>query len=295
MKGIRDIKQRIQSVKNTGQITKAMQLVAAAKMKQAQDQALANRHYSFLLCEMASTLREHIQNLEHSLLEARPMTNRGIIVISTNKGLCGSLNTNLLRLLSHLPKHNTHFACCGKKALQALARTQCSILAEFEVPEKPSFHSIQPLLRYMITLFMEGKIDTIEVAYPSFINTLMQEAVLEKVVPIIDLEASLERLQKQYKIPPSTLPKDTRQMNFEPSQEALLAEIPLLFVKQSIYHSFLEARAAEHSARMVAMKTATDNSKNLIQDLTLEYNKARQALITQEILEISAATLAQKG
>lgn len=294
MKGIRDIKRRIKAVKSTGQITRAMQLVSAAKMKQAQEQALSNRHYSFLLYEMARSLQEHLQELKHPLLEDRPIQNRGILCISTNKGLCGALNSSLLRLINHLPRETTHFICSGKKALQSLARLQCSILAEFEIPEKPSFHSIQNLLTYMIELFLDGQIDTIEVAYSGFVNTLVQEACLEKIVPIIDLKSSIERLEKQYKIAVSELDKDDRMFHFEPSKEDILDSLPLLFVKQNIYHCFLEARAAEHSARMVAMKTATDNSKNLIQELTLEYNKARQSMITQEILEISASTLAQQ-
>ncbi len=292
MKGIRDIKRRIKAVKNTGQITKAMQLVAAAKMKQAQQRNLAHRPYALLFHQVVACLQNRIHNLSHPLLEARPIKKRGILCISSNKGLCGPLNTNIIRALQAIPKDSAHFICSGEKVLQALSRMQYSVLADFKVEDKLSFHSIKVIAEYMIKLYQEGTIDTIELLYPSFINTLMQETLNEILAPIDNLSASLNALRKSYKISQKDLQADTRSFEFEPSATLLLQEIPPLFIKQKIYHAFLEARASEHSARMVAMKTATDNAKTLIQDLSLEYNKARQAMITQEILEIASASSA---
>lgn len=291
MKGIRDIKRRIKAVKNTGQITKAMQLVAAAKMKQAQQRTLAHRPYALLFHQVVSSLGSRIDTLAHPLLEPRVVQKRGILCISSDKGLCGPLNTNLTRAIQAIPKDSAHFVCAGDKALQALSRLQYSVLADFEVPDKLSFHAIKTVAEFTLKLYTEGTIDTIEILYPSFINTLIQDTQLEKLAPIDDLAASLEGLKKTYKLPLATS-VDARKIEFEPTAAAILEEIPLLFIKQKMYHAFLEARAAEHSARMVAMKTATDNAKKLVQSLSLEYNKARQAMITQEILEIASSSLA---
>lgn len=292
MKGIRDIKRRIKAVKNTGQITRAMQLVAAAKMKQAQQRTLSHRPYALLFHQVVSCLGNRIDKLVHPLLEARPVKKRGILCISSDKGLCGPLNTNLARAIQAIPKDSAHFICAGDKALQALSRIQYSVLADFKVADKLSFHAIKTIAEYMLQLYLDGTIDTIEVLYPSFINTLIQETLTEKLAPIDDLSASLEGLRKTYKLKLKDTQSDNRRFEFEPTSALLLEEVPLLFIKQKIYHAFLEARAAEHSARMVAMKTATDNAKKLIQSLNLEYNKARQAMITQEILEIASSSLA---
>lgn len=289
MKGIRDIKRRIKAVKNTGQITKAMQLVAAAKMKQAQQRSLAHRPYALLFHQVFACLQNRMGTFSHPLLESRPVKKRGILCISSDKGLCGPLNTNSIRALQAIPKDSAHFICAGDKALQALSRMQYSILADFKVEDKLSFHSIKVIAEYMIKLYEEGTIDTLELLYPSFINTLVQELMHETLAPIDNLESTLKALRKSYKISHKDLQGDTRSFELEPSATILLQEIPPLFIKQKIYHAFLEARAAEHSARMVAMKTATDNAKTLIQSLNLEYNKARQAMITQEILEIASA------
>lgn len=292
MKGIRDIKRRIKAVKNTGQITKAMQLVAAAKMKQAQQRNLAHRPYALLFHQVVACLENRIDKLSHPLLEARPVKKRGILCISSDKGLCGPLSTNLIRAIQGVSKDSAHFICAGEKALQALSRMQYSVLADFKVEDKLSFHSIKVMAEYIIQLYEAGTIDTLELLYPSFVNTLMQETIHEILAPIDNLRTSLNALRKSYKIHLRDIPSDHRSFEFEPSATLILQEIPPLFIKQKIYHAFLEARAAEHSARMVAMKTATDNAKTLIQSLSLEYNKARQAMITQEILEIASASSA---
>ena len=229
-------------------------------------------------------------SLTHPLLETRPVKKRGILCISPDKGLCGPLNTNLIRTIQAIEKESVHFICVGEKALQALSRMQYSVLADFKVEDRLSFHSIKVIAEYMIQLYEEGTIDTIELVYPSFINTLLQETLQETLAPIDNLATSLKALRKSYKISQKDLQVDARSFEFEPNALTLLQEVPPLFIKQKIYHAFLEARAAEHSARMVAMKTATDNAKTLIQSLHLEYNKARQAMITQEILEIASAS-----
>jgi F-type H+-transporting ATPase subunit gamma len=291
MKGIREIKGRIKSVKNTAQITKAMQLVAASKMKRAQDSALAGRPYAILLAQILFSIREHVEKIDHPLFTERPVKHRGLLVVSTDKGLCGALNHNLFRMLGEVDRDTTRHICIGRKATQYVSRTGRNLLADFSVSDKVNFSEVRVVVEYMIKQYLEGEIDTIEVLYPMFVNSLTQEPRLIKLAPLgANAAEALAELQKRLKLDVGDHPVDQRDMIFEPSAAAILEELPPLFIKQEIYQVILDAKASEHSARMVAMKSATDNAKSLVEDLSLEYNKARQAAITQEILEIAAAT-----
>lgn len=292
MPSTKEIRTRIKSVKNTAQITKAMQLVAASKMKRAQDSALAGRHYSLLLAEIFNSLIHRSESLKHPFMTERPVRKRGILVISTDKGLCGGLNSNLFRKLITDIKTPAAFVAIGRKAVQFISRTQRELLADFQVSDQVPFYEVRVVVEFMVQSFIEGRIDTIEVLHQGFVNTLVQEPILKHLVPIRDMSEQLDALKRRLHLKLADAGDDEREMIFEPSAEAIMAELPQLFVKQQIYHSMLTAKASEHSARMVAMKAATDNAKKLTGDLTLEYNKARQAAITQEILELSAAGVA---
>tara|TARA_B100001248_G_scaffold262589_1_gene259793 strand:+ start:92948 stop:93826 length:879 start_codon:yes stop_codon:yes gene_type:complete len=291
MKGLREIKGRIKAVKNTAQITKAMQLVAASKMKRAQDNALAKRPYSLLLTEILESVAPKLEGLKHPLLEKRTINKRGVLVVATDKGLCGALNSNLFRSILAM-REEARFVAIGRKATQYLSLASCELLADFTVKDSVPFQEVRMVVEYMMKLYEDGEIDTIEVLFPSFKNTLVQEPILETLVPFGSLTEGLKALRKRHGVEEKPHAEDNREMLFEPTVQAILDELPTLFVKHEIYYRILEAKASEHSARMVAMKTATDNANNLIDDLTLEYNKARQANITQEILEISAASMA---
>lgn len=290
MKGIREIRQRIKSVKSTAQITRAMQLVAASKMKKAQQMAIASRPYSLLMAEIIASVIDQTESISHPFLETRPIEKRGILVVATDKGLCGPLNTNLLRQAVGVEK-NTFFVTIGKKATQFLSRSGFHVAAEFHVSDRASFSEVRLAVDYMIREYLSGKIDTIEVLYTRFINTLSQQTILQSMLPFVDMHQTLEALRKRLGKDRvlHQAPDDQRDMLFEPSAKDILEALPELFLKQEIYQMVLESKASEHSARMVAMKTATDNAKNLVSDLTLDYNKARQAGITQEILEIAAS------
>jgi len=289
MKGIREIKHRIKSVKNTAQITRAMQLVAASKMKKAQSAALAGRPYSLLMAEILQSLIDNVEHIEHPFFHERPVECRGVLIISTDKGLCGALNTNLMRHLSDI-QGPTRFITMGRKAAQFLARSGKDIWADFSITDQASFSEVRPVAEMLIRSYLEGKIDRVDVLYTRFINTLKQEVVLAPLLPLSGLQSSLEMLKKRAGKNPHDRIEDDRPICFEPNPQALIEALPELFIKQEIYQMTLEAKASEHSARMVAMKSATDNAKALVEDLTLEYNKARQAAITQEILEIAAST-----
>jgi len=291
MKGIREIRQRIRAVKNTSQITKALQLVASSKMKRAQDAAIAGRAYAALLAQMMESLADKVGVANHPLFLPRPVVKRGIVLISTDKGLCGPLNSNLFRQVAEIPSQQARFISVGRKGTQYLARTGRDLLADFSVSDRVGYNEVRPVVEFVTQAYLDGKIDTVEVLYSSFVNTLRQEPLLIPLVPFTSLRETIDRLREKLGQPASAeTPDNGAQMLFEPSPEEIIDLLPPLFLKQEIYQFLLGAKASEHSARMVAMKSASDNAKQIVGDLTLEYNKARQASITQEILEIAAAS-----
>ncbi|MDD5262072.1 MAG: ATP synthase F1 subunit gamma [Methylacidiphilales bacterium] len=289
MAALRDIRRRIKSVKNTAQITKAMQMVAASKMRRAQDQALAGRPYAEQMDKMLRSLSRRAGRLEHPLWNSRPQKTPCALLITTDKGLCGGLNTNLLREAAGLPRE-TVFVSVGRKGKQFLARSGRNLLADFEIAEKAGFGEVKQVSKFLIDKFLAREVDSLSVLYPKFINTLVQKSQKLQVLPIQDLANTDPGLlagkshAQQEANPVEHL--------YEPDVETLLSELLPAYVHFQVYHMLLEARASEHSARMVAMKTATDNASQLVKELTLEYNKARQAAITNEILEISSAQMA---
>ena len=296
MASTRDIRRRIKSVKNTKQITKAMELVAASKMRKAQQSATAGRAYATLMAEMLATLGGRVGEVRHPFLEKREVKKRGILVVTTDKGLCGPLNANLFKMITEI-KDPASYTVIGRKGAQFLGRTKREMVADFEIHDKVPFSEVKAVAEFLTKQYLDGQIDTIEVLYPRFVNTLLQEAALHPLLPLNDLEAVVRDLRES-KLggeDAHKTPADPREMKFEPAPEKVLAELLPLYINQQIYFMVLNAKASEHSARMVAMKTASDNASNLIEDLTLEYNTARQAAITQEILEISASTLSNQG
>ena len=296
MANLRDIRRRIKSVKNTRQITRAMQLVSSSKMKRAQDAALAGRPYAFILGQMLNTVSRALQasgaDIEHPFFEKRSVKRRGILLLSTDKGLCGPLNTNLFRLISEQVLGEASFFTVGKKGAQYVAREGLDQAGAYEISDKAESKEVVPLVDSAIAAYKAGHIDTLEIAYPSFVNVLVQEPVLLPILPILDLESMLAELKKKIKGDAELEIDESRAIAFEPSAADILASLPERYVEFMIYQMILESRASEYSARMVAMKSATDNASKLVDSLTLDYNKARQAAITQEILEIAAASAA---
>ncbi len=297
MANLRDIRRRIKSVKNTRQITRAMQLVASSKMKRAQDAAVAGRPYAALLAELLSTvsnkMKEQELKINHPFLQQREVRHRGVLLFSTDKGLCGPLNSNLFRKVVEDTDENTRFIAVGRKAAQFVSRTQRELLADFTVSDYVTYAELRPLLFFIRDAFLEGKIDTIEIAFPRYINVLVQEPTIFPLIPVLDIDTALKQLRQIAGLPDASEEShDKRKMLFEPDLETILSRLPGLYARTLIYQLLLESKASEYSARMVAMKAATDNASNLVDDLTLDYNKARQAAITQEILEIAAASSA---
>jgi F-type H+-transporting ATPase subunit gamma len=277
-----DIRRRIRSVKNTAQITKAMQMVAASKMRKSQAAALSGRPYQEVLFRVLAALRGKVDPQASPLLVERPVRRELILVISSDKGLCGALNTNLFRELTAIDAVDPSFSAVGRKAVQFLVRTRRNLLADFQVSELPRTREVRPIANFCAEKFLSGEVDRVRVVYSKFINTLVQQATTVNLLP-----ASSEELlgeEKGEKLP-------TGEFLFEPSEQGVLSAILPHYITFQIFQMILDARASEHSARMVAMKNATDNAKQLVKDLTLEYNKVRQAGITTELLEIASAQL----
>jgi F-type H+-transporting ATPase subunit gamma len=290
-KGLREIRNRIKSVKSTGQITRAMQLVASSKMKRAQDSARAGRAYAELLGEILDTAQSKVGDFTHPLLTKREVKVRGILLVTPDKGMAGALNGNLVRLAAE--QKDAVFVCIGRKGAQALARSGRKVLADFPVTDRANFNEVRPAAEYLLKAFSDGVVDTVEVLFAHFKNTMVQAPRVQQLLPADSLVNQARDFRAKLGLPEPKLDEDERDMIFEPSAGAILNELPALFFKQAVYQAVLEAKASEFSARMVAMKAATDNAKKIAAALSLEYNKARQAAITQEILELTAGAAAQ--
>jgi len=288
MASTRDIRRRIKSVKNTRQITKAMELVAASKMKKAQSVAIAGRAYAQLMSEMLGALGDRVEESQHPFLAQRTVKTRGIILVTTDKGLCGPLNANLFKLVTDI-KGPAKFAVIGRKGSQFLARTRRDLLADFQVNDRVPFNDVKVVAEFMVKQYLEGVVDTVEIIFPRFKNTLMQVPTVMPLLPLSSVTAMIADLRSAGGHIAPAAKSGGNQMLFEPNAATVLEALLPLYVNREIYQQVLDAKASEHSARMVAMKTAKDNATKLLGDLTLEYNKARQAGITQEILEIAAA------
>ena len=290
-KGLREIRNRIKSVKSTGQITRAMQLVASSKMKRAQDSARAGRAYAELLGEILDTAQAKVGDFSHPLLTKRDVKVRGILLVTPDKGMAGALNGNLIRLAAE--QKDAVFVCIGRKGAQALARSGRKVLADFPVTDRASFAEVRPAAEYLLKAFTEGAVDTVEVLFAHFKNTMVQTPRVQQLLPADSLVTQAREFRAKLGLPEPKIEEDERDMLFEPSAAAILNELPALFFKQAVHQAVLESKASEFSARMVAMKAATDNAKKIGAALSLEYNKARQAAITQEILELTAGAAAQ--
>jgi F-type H+-transporting ATPase subunit gamma len=285
MASTQDLRRRIKSIRNIGQLTKAMQMVAASKMRRAQQAALAGRPYAGLMNKVLVSLQKHTDPKLHPLLQVREVRKELVIVLSTDKGLAGALNTNLFREVTNFDTAKSDYVVSGRKARQFIARTKRNLLADFELKDAPSFVETKPIANFAIEKFLNREVDKVTVLFSHFLNTINQQPTIRTLLPIspFDLPKTADGGGREDAMP---------EYEFEPTPEAVLDVILPYYVQYQVYQMILDARASEHSARMVAMKNATDNAKEFIRDLTLEYNKMRQASITTELLEIATAQMA---
>ena len=293
MANTQDIRRRIKSIRNTAQITKAMQMVAASKMRKAQQHALAGRPYASLMNRVLVSLQQRTDPKMHPLLQVREVKKELVIVLSTDKGLAGALNTNLFREAGNFDMTKTVFVAAGRKARQFLSRTRREILADFELKDAPSFPETKVIAQFASEKFLSGEVDRVSVLFTHFVNTISQKPTVRTLLPISNFEVAQAAATTEPGADATVDPMGG--YIFEPSPEGVLDVMLPYYLQYQVFQMILDARASEHSARMVAMKSATDNAKQFIKDLTLEYNKMRQASITTELLEISTAQMAVGG
>jgi len=265
-----------------------MQMVAASKMRKAQQAALAGRPYARLMNKVLAEVASETREVTHPFMESREGTRRCVILISTDKGLCGGLNSNLMREAAKF-ENDAQFIAAGRKGSQFLARTKRRMVAEFTFKDAPLFSEARAISKFACDLFLKGEVDRVEIVFTNFISTLVQKPEVRQLLPISEVAPVSAGMGADKA---GSLPGQTGEFLFEPDQEHVLAALLPHSLNFQIYQILLEAKASEQSARMVAMKNATDNAQQFIKDLTLEYNKLRQANITKELLEIASAAMA---
>ena len=294
MAGIKEIRTKIKSVQNTRKITKAMEMVAASKMRKAQDRMRAGRPYAEKVHAMASRLMDATPDYHHPFLTERELKNAGVVVVTSDKGLCGGLNTNIMRLVLLRLREFTEkgigcqFTAFGNKGLGTLTRIDAKVVSqETQLGDVASLDRLIGGLKVQLDAYLDGKIDALYLATNRFVNTMKQEPVFIRLLPLpgkladpysvfTGTAANTEKLQ----------PNHGWDYLYEPDSKAVIDELLQRYVEGLVYQSVAESMASEQSARMVAMKAASDNAKKVIGDLQLVYNKTRQAAITKEISEI---------
>jgi F-type H+-transporting ATPase subunit gamma len=278
----RELRRRIRSIGSTAQITKAMQMVAASKMRKAQQLAIDVRPFVRLLYRIQRVATTHAEDFSHPLCEMRPVRTRAVILVAADKGLCGALNANVFRLAAEYDPASTVFIAAGRKAAQFIAQTRRQLAAEFAYGDTPQFAESRAIAALARDLFDRREVDAVDVIASRFINTLMQQAVTLPFLPIRDIT----ELQIPGVAPHDSTPAPIDFL-FEPDAADIVSYAADVYLKVFIHVVLLNAKASEQSARMVSMQNATDSAADMIRSLALEYNKRRQGRITQELLEIA--------
>jgi F-type H+-transporting ATPase subunit gamma len=295
MPSLKEIRGRIGSIRNIAQITRAMEMVAASRMKRAQDAILAARPYSDEMRDAIGRVAAVVGEEVDPLLARRPVRRVALVMITTDRGLAGSLNANALRpalrwTQQKLREHEGNGAIeveaitIGRKGRDGLRRAGIPIAAHFpQLGDRPAFRDVRPIARLVTEDFLAGTYDEIDVAYSTFVTTLTQRPVIKPLLPVETPEQGEGEADRN------------DEYLFEPSPEVILGRLLPHFVAIDLYRAVLENNASEQSARMIAMRNSTDNANELIEDLTLVYNKTRQATITREMIEIASGAEALGG
>ena len=257
-----------------------MQMVAASKMRKAQQSALVMRPFVQLVYRIQREATTRIGSFSHPLLQVRDVRKRAIILVAADKGLCGALNSNLFRLAAQYDPQSTVFIAAGRKAAQFLARSRRQMVAEFAYPDAPRYPDAKAIAAFARDLFLKGEVDQVLVIATRFVNTLTLQPGCLVYLPVGEVKIPGVEFEKE-------LMDDTSEVLFEPSPKAVLAYLIPHYLNIYMFQVLLNAKASEHSARMVSMQNATESAEDLIKDLTIEYNKRRQTNITQELLEIA--------
>jgi len=283
----KEIRGKIKSVENTKKITKAMEMVAASKMRKAQERMRAARPYSEKIRHVAANLGKANPEYVHPFMEVNTAKDVGFIVVTTDKGLCGGLNTNVLRMVSHKLRdlqdngHKAQAVAIGNKGMGFLGRSGVNVVSHAtQLGDTPHLDKLIGPVKVLLDAYVNGEINSVQLCYTRFINTMKQESVVEQLLP---LSAEVLKTHEAH---------STWDYIYEPDAQVVIDELLLRYVEAMVYQAVAESMASEQSARMVAMKSATDNAGNVINELKLVYNKTRQAAITKELSEIVAGAAA---
>ncbi|MEI6079800.1 MAG: ATP synthase F1 subunit gamma [bacterium] len=278
MANLRDLRKRIQSVKSTKQITKAMKMVSASKLRRSQESLIQTRPYAYKIVGILNSLKERLDVLEHPLLRKREIKKIRIIVISSDRGLCGSFNSNIIKRAESyykeagLTEENTVFDFAGRKAYEYFKKRYKNIGDNYRVEANPNYDSASYIADRLMENYIEGDFDSLVVVYNEFKSAIAQKIVVERLFPIVPPEYEEQLAIDQYL--------------YEPNKEKIINDLLPKFVKIEILRILLESVASEHGARMTAMDNATRNSEDMMKRLSLLYNRKRQAAITTELMEI---------
>jgi F-type H+-transporting ATPase subunit gamma len=283
MNSPRDLRRRIRSIRGTAQITRAMQMVAASKMRRAQEAAIQVRPFVRLLYRIQRKATTRPIAFKHPLLEVREVRKRAVVLVSADKGLCGALNTNVCRLAAQFDPASTVYITAGRRAAQFIAATGRQLIADFPYGDTPRFAEARAIAAFARDLFLRGEVDQVQLVATRFVNTVTQEPICLDFLPV----GAITTIQVPGVERMAAIEADPTESLFEPSAEATLGELLPRYVNIVMYVVLVNARASEQSARMLSMKNATDAAETLLADLTLEYNKLRQGNITKELLEIA--------
>jgi F-type H+-transporting ATPase subunit gamma len=301
MPSIREIRQRIRSVKNTAKITKAMQMVASSKMRRSQERVEQARPFAEQIRELVARMAAAASNNDDlgedlALLKQRPVKNIGIVLISPDRGLSGALPSNINRQASHTAldesnrlaeqgrKPGVEFVAVGKKGRDFILRTEQKMIAEFtDYGDRPGMSDASAIAQVAVDAFLKGEVDVVFLIYAKFVNTATQTPITVQLLPVKPPEAEDKEDKEQ-------AGGEAAEYIYEPNEQELFKALLPRYVDVQIYQALLEAIASQYSAQMVSMKNATDNANDLVQDLTLTYNKVRQAAITTQILEVVAGS-----
>lgn len=291
MATVREIRRRIKSVKNIAQVTRAMQAVSASKMRRAQEAVLATRPYA----QRAWTLLTHLaaqwgeKEELHPLLQTRPVNKVALVLLTGDRGLCGAFNANVIHMAQkHIEAQTVavDVVAVGRKGRDVMLRRGQSLVAEFsDLAAQPTLADVTPIARVVLDGFLDGTYDAVWLACTDFINTLRQEPVVKHLLPLTPTEMEKQAVAEYVEAAPETT--EVPEYIYEPDPRTILDAVVPRFTELQVYQAVLESIASEHSARMVAMRNATESAEDLAQDLQLSYNKARQRAITREIMDIA--------
>ena len=287
MPSLRLLRRRIRSVENTAKVTHAMEMIAASKMRRAQNAVVAGRSYAEMIQRVMADLEAQPQDQDeaHPLLEHRPVTRIGVLHLTPDRGLCGGLHGNMNRAVAQFILNNrptpVSMIAVGRKGRDFMVRASQDVKAVFiNMGDRPAMADILPISQMILTEYAESQVDQVYLAYPQFVSTVSQVPVIKRLLPV----------------EPADIPVDARVgYIYEPNAGAVLDALLPRFVEMQVYHAMLEMNASEQSARMVAMRNATDSANEMVDDLTLDLNKVRQDNITSELLDIIGGAAALEG